>query len=214
MVEPVSAAEVQRFPEPDESEGPGTSSPAPRPLKASLSTTLWSAWGWFTFGLACLIAFPLMLLTWAVTAPFDKGRYWVGYIFRKVCVFQQVLLPRWKFTVSGTMPANPRNPYIAVCNHESFADILLIIEPMGLDLEFAKGEGPVIHNPVRSASSTATAAPRMSILVSLVSGFTWHANCPLVAPANGHHDCATTHSTKCLAVCCPRSATQKRGFSG
>ena len=33
-----------------------------------------------------------------------------------------------------------------------FADILLIIEPMGLNLEFAKGEGPVIHNPVRAAS--------------------------------------------------------------
>src|SRR5215210_5271584 len=32
-----------------------------------------------------------------------------------------------------------------------FADILLIIEPMGIDLEFAKGEGPVIHNPVRTA---------------------------------------------------------------
>ena len=32
-----------------------------------------------------------------------------------------------------------------------FADILLIIEPMGLDLEFAKGEGPVIHNPVRTS---------------------------------------------------------------
>ena len=32
-----------------------------------------------------------------------------------------------------------------------FADILLIIEPMGLNLEFAKGEGPVIHNPVRMA---------------------------------------------------------------
>lgn len=30
-----------------------------------------------------------------------------------------------------------------------FADILLIIEPMGLELEFSKGEGPVIHNPVR-----------------------------------------------------------------
>jgi 1-acyl-sn-glycerol-3-phosphate acyltransferase len=126
MVGAVSAAEVQRFPEPDESEGTGAPSAEPRPLKPSLATTLWSAWGWFTFGLACLIAFPLMVVTWAVTAPFDKGRYWVGYIFRKVCVFQQVLLPRWKFTVSGTMPANPRNPYIAVCNHESFADILLI----------------------------------------------------------------------------------------
>jgi len=33
-----------------------------------------------------------------------------------------------------------------------FADILLIIEPMGLDLEFAKGEGPVIHNPVRGSA--------------------------------------------------------------
>src|ERR1051325_2078049 len=33
-----------------------------------------------------------------------------------------------------------------------FADILLIIEPMGMELEFAKGEGPLIHNPVRTAS--------------------------------------------------------------
>ena len=32
-----------------------------------------------------------------------------------------------------------------------FADILLITEPMGLDLEFARGEGPVIHNPIREA---------------------------------------------------------------
>ena len=33
-----------------------------------------------------------------------------------------------------------------------FADILLIIEPMGLELEFNRGEGPVIHNPVRTAA--------------------------------------------------------------
>lgn len=32
-----------------------------------------------------------------------------------------------------------------------FADILLILEPMGINLEFAKGEGPVIHNPVRES---------------------------------------------------------------
>ena len=31
-----------------------------------------------------------------------------------------------------------------------FADILLPLEPMGIGLEFAKGEGPVIHNPVRN----------------------------------------------------------------
>jgi uroporphyrinogen decarboxylase len=30
-----------------------------------------------------------------------------------------------------------------------FADLLPILEPMGMDLEFAQGEGPVIHNPIR-----------------------------------------------------------------
>jgi uroporphyrinogen decarboxylase len=33
-----------------------------------------------------------------------------------------------------------------------FADILPILEPMGLQLEFVKGDGPVIHNPVRTAA--------------------------------------------------------------
>ncbi len=33
-----------------------------------------------------------------------------------------------------------------------FSDLLPILEPMGLDLEFAQGEGPVIHNPVRGPS--------------------------------------------------------------
>jgi len=33
-----------------------------------------------------------------------------------------------------------------------FADILLPLVPMGIDLEFAAGEGPVIHNPVRTRS--------------------------------------------------------------
>lgn len=29
-----------------------------------------------------------------------------------------------------------------------FADLLPILEPMGIDLEYQKGEGPVIHNPI------------------------------------------------------------------
>jgi len=36
-----------------------------------------------------------------------------------------------------------------------FADILLPLEGMGLELEFAKDEGPVIHNPLRSAADVA-----------------------------------------------------------
>jgi uroporphyrinogen decarboxylase len=34
-----------------------------------------------------------------------------------------------------------------------FADILLPLEAMGLELEFAEGEGPVIHNPIRDRAA-------------------------------------------------------------
>src|SRR5205809_3590680 len=40
-----------------------------------------------------------------------------------------------------------------------FADILLVVEPLGVGLEFAKGEGPVIHRPVRSEADVARLAP-------------------------------------------------------
>jgi uroporphyrinogen decarboxylase len=36
-----------------------------------------------------------------------------------------------------------------------FADILLILEPMGVGLEFAQGDGPVIHRPVRTRDDVA-----------------------------------------------------------
>ncbi|HRX05362.1 MAG TPA: uroporphyrinogen decarboxylase family protein, partial [Anaerolineae bacterium] len=36
-----------------------------------------------------------------------------------------------------------------------FADILPPLEGMGLSLEFVKGEGPLIHNPVRTAADIA-----------------------------------------------------------
>lgn len=36
-----------------------------------------------------------------------------------------------------------------------FSDLLPILQPMGMDLEFAVGEGPVIHNPIREARDVA-----------------------------------------------------------
>src|SRR5512143_71704 len=40
-----------------------------------------------------------------------------------------------------------------------FADILLPLVPMGINLEFASGEGPVIHNPVRSLADAQALRP-------------------------------------------------------
>jgi len=44
-----------------------------------------------------------------------------------------------------------------------FSDILLILEPMGLRLEYEKGEGPVIHNPIRTIADIDALHPVTSI---------------------------------------------------
>ena len=36
-----------------------------------------------------------------------------------------------------------------------FADILLMLEPMGMQLEFAVGDGPVLPNPIRRTDDVA-----------------------------------------------------------
>jgi uroporphyrinogen decarboxylase len=40
-----------------------------------------------------------------------------------------------------------------------FADILLPLLPLGIQLEFAAGEGPVIHNPIRTPADVAALRP-------------------------------------------------------
>lgn len=44
-----------------------------------------------------------------------------------------------------------------------FADLLPILEPMGLNLEYVKGEGPVIHNPIRTSADVDAIKPIESI---------------------------------------------------
>lgn len=88
--------------------------------------TILSVWGWLVLALCIVIWFPVMLvLRWA-TAPFDPGRYWVGYVFRRIGPVHAALNPMWRFRCTGFMPTDPRRPYVVVSNHESFVDILLI----------------------------------------------------------------------------------------
>ena len=85
-----------------------------------------SVWSWLTFGLLIAIWLPLVAITFAATRPFDKARYWPGYVFRRLPVVHKFLNPHWKFRIDGVFPANPRHPYVVVCNHQSFVDMLLI----------------------------------------------------------------------------------------
>jgi 1-acyl-sn-glycerol-3-phosphate acyltransferase len=88
--------------------------------------TIVSIWTWLALVTCVLVWFPIMVVLRLVTAPFDPGRYAVGYFFRQIPVAVAALNPLWRFRRSGTMPADPRRPYVVVSNHESFVDILLI----------------------------------------------------------------------------------------
>jgi len=88
--------------------------------------SLVSLWAWLVLTLCILLWFPVMALLRLITAPLDKGRYAVGYLFRRIGPVMATLNPLWRFSYTGTMPADPRRPFVVVSNHESFADILLI----------------------------------------------------------------------------------------
>lgn len=87
---------------------------------------LLNAIGWATLVLIILLGIFYVAAVWLVTVPFDRGRYHAGRAFRHLAVAQVKLNPLWHFEIEGNGPSDPRRPYVAVSNHESYADIFLI----------------------------------------------------------------------------------------
>jgi 1-acyl-sn-glycerol-3-phosphate acyltransferase len=90
-------------------------------MRALISYGLWTA-----IGLLALIWLPLLTVIFLATAPFDPGRYTAGRWFRRAAVMAVRLIPFWDFRTDGAVIRDPRRPYVAVSNHESYADIFLI----------------------------------------------------------------------------------------
>jgi 1-acyl-sn-glycerol-3-phosphate acyltransferase len=82
-------------------------------------------WAWVETVLVVILGTPVVALVFALTAPFDKGRYAAGRAFRLVGVTAMRLNGLWNFHVRGSL-ADPRRPYVVVANHESYADVFLI----------------------------------------------------------------------------------------
>ncbi len=85
-----------------------------------------TVWVWTAVVLILLAGFPIATVVFLLTAPFDPGRYLVGRFFRRMAMFCVSVNPYWRFRTQGTTPSDPRRPYVAVSNHESYADIFLI----------------------------------------------------------------------------------------
>jgi 1-acyl-sn-glycerol-3-phosphate acyltransferase len=85
-----------------------------------------NAWVWTVTVLTVLFGFFYVSIVFLATAAFDPGRYAAGRAFRQLAVVVTTLNPYWRFETSGVRICDPRHPYVAVSNHESYADIFLI----------------------------------------------------------------------------------------
>jgi uroporphyrinogen decarboxylase len=97
----------------------------------------------------------------------QAGRYMVEYreLRQKYTILEIIKTP--DLAVEVTMqPVNAFDLDAAII----FADILPPLEAMGMTLEFIRGEGPIIHNPLRIASDVAALQvpdPRESLAFTL-----------------------------------------------
>ncbi len=113
----------------------------------------------------------------SAAGPADKPRWYDGP-FMKACRREPTeVTPVWLMRQAGRYMAEYREirakvGFLELCKNPQlcsevmvtaverlgvdaaiiFSDLLPILEPMGLQLEYAKGDGPVIHNPIRSAA--------------------------------------------------------------
>lgn len=108
--------------------------------------------------------------------PLDKNAPWYDSPFMKACRREKTsVTPIWLMRQAGRYMQEYRQirgqtGFLELCKNPQlcseimctavkrlgvdaaiiFSDLLPILEPMGMELEFSKGEGPVIYNPVRA----------------------------------------------------------------
>jgi len=95
-------------------------------LESPMLKRLISLWVWISGILIGFLWVPWLAIVYFFTAPRDPGRYTVGRWFRRAAVLVTKINPLWRFRTTGVRIPDPRRPYVAVANHESFADIFLL----------------------------------------------------------------------------------------
>jgi 1-acyl-sn-glycerol-3-phosphate acyltransferase len=76
--------------------------------------------------LSSVAMFPLALLCWALTLPFDRRKM---ILHRLTCFWASLYTwfnPAWPVTVVGREKIDPDETYVMVANHQSLLDILVL----------------------------------------------------------------------------------------
>jgi 1-acyl-sn-glycerol-3-phosphate acyltransferase len=81
---------------------------------------------WFLWVIVVMVWTLVVAVTYALTVWWDERRWYAGRVFRFGSRILVWLNPWWRIRVEGEIPPRSSEPFVAVCNHESMADILLI----------------------------------------------------------------------------------------
>lgn len=81
---------------------------------------------WFLWALVLVVWTPIVGVTYLLTAWWDRRRWYAGRVFRLGARVMVWVNPWWRVSIEGDLPPRSSEPFVAVCNHESMADILLI----------------------------------------------------------------------------------------
>jgi 1-acyl-sn-glycerol-3-phosphate acyltransferase len=81
---------------------------------------------WTYVVLSSLLFFPVAVLLFAITAPFDRRRR-AQHRFSSFWAFHYLwLMPLWRVKVEGRERIRPDKTYVMVANHQSLLDILVL----------------------------------------------------------------------------------------
>ncbi|HJQ82843.1 MAG TPA: lysophospholipid acyltransferase family protein [Candidatus Binatia bacterium] len=87
---------------------------------------LFSTFFWIFLVASSILLFPVAVLVWAVTAPFDRR---LVVLHRFTCFWASLytwLNPAWRVRVEGRDKIRPDAAYVMVANHQSLLDILVL----------------------------------------------------------------------------------------
>ncbi len=81
---------------------------------------------WLFLGVTSIALFPIAVVIWAVTLPFDRRKV---LLHRFTCFWASLYTwfnPAWPVAIEGREHIDPRETYVMVANHLSLLDILVL----------------------------------------------------------------------------------------
>jgi len=81
---------------------------------------------WVFLTLSSILIFPVAVLVWAVTAPFDRRRVWLHQFTCFWASLYTWLNPAWPVTIIGREKLHSSPAHVIVSNHLSLLDILVL----------------------------------------------------------------------------------------